>query len=163
MTQNNRKKVKEFFMRVVLQRVKKASVTVEEKIVGEIDKGYLLFLGVSHTDTKEVLKKMMTKISKLRIFADAEGKTNLSIDQVDGNVLVISQFTLYADCKKGNRPSFTNAGGAEIAETLFLDSIEVLKELLGNDKVKAGVFGAEMDIALINNGPFTLVIDSEDL
>ena len=129
--------------------------------VGEIGKGYLLLLGVSNEDNKDIADKMIEKISRLRIFEDENGKTNLSIDQVDGEVLVVSQFTLYADCRKGNRPSFTNAGSPDKANELYEYIVERCKGLF--KKTQHGVFGADMQVSLVNDGPFTLVLDSEEI
>ncbi len=148
-------------VKIVLQRVFEASVKIEEKIVGKIGKGYLLLIGVSNEDTKEIADKMIEKISKLRIFEDEDGKTNLSIDKVGGEVLAVSQFTLYADCKKGNRPSFINAGKPDMAEELYEYILKRCEELFG--KVEKGVFGADMKVSLINDGPFTLVLDSKEI
>lgn len=129
--------------------------------VGEIGKGYLLLLGVSNEDNKDIADKMIEKISRLRIFEDENGKTNLSIDQVEGEVLVVSQFTLYADCRKGNRPSFTNAGSPDKANELYEYIVERCKGLF--KKTQHGVFGADMQVSLVNDGPFTLVLDSEEI
>ncbi len=148
-------------MKIVLQRVKEASVTIEGNKVGEIGQGYLLLLGVSNDDTSEIADKMIEKISRLRIFEDSEGKTNLSIDAVSGEVMVVSQFTLYADCRKGNRPSFINAGSPQLAEELYEYIKEKCKTIFG--KVECGQFGADMKVSLINDGPFTLVLDSKEL
>ena len=148
-------------MKIVLQRVLEASVTVDDKVVGEIGKGYLLLIGVSDGDNKEIADKMVQKIAKLRIFEDADGKTNLSADQVDGEVLVVSQFTLLADCRKGNRPSFTGAGSPALAEELYEYIIEKCGEIFKN--TKHGVFGADMKVSLINDGPFTLMLNSDEL
>jgi D-tyrosyl-tRNA(Tyr) deacylase len=148
-------------MKIVLQRVLEAKVEVEGKITGKIDKGYLILLGVSNSDNKEIADKMIEKISKLRIFEDENGKTNLSIDQVGGSVLVVSQFTLYADCKKGNRPSFTNAGSPSLANELYEYIKSRCTDLFGG--VQCGEFGADMKVSLINDGPFTLVLDSEEI
>lgn len=146
-------------MRVVLQRVSTASVAVDKKIVGEIGLGYLILLGVSNTDGKVQVDKMVDKISKLRIFADENGKTNLSSADVQGEILVVSQFTLYADCKKGNRPSFINAGTPEVANELYEYFVQSCQGKFA--KVAQGVFGASMQIASVNEGPFTLVLDME--
>ncbi len=148
-------------MRFVIQRVDEASVSVEEKVVGRIGKGFLILVGVSETDTEEIADKMLKKALNLRIFDDEEGKTNLSLGQVDGELLIISQFTLYANCRKGNRPSFTEAGGAEQAETLYEYILAHAKEYA--EKVEAGIFGAHMQVSLTNHGPFTIVLDSEQL
>lgn len=148
-------------MRIVLQRVSGASVTVENKVIGEIEKGYVSLVGVSSSDTAELADKMADKISRLRIFPDENGKTNLSISDVNGSILVISQFTLYADCKKGNRPSFVNAAGPRLAEELYEHFIKACAGKF--KKVAHGVFGADMKVSLINDGPFTLVLDSNEL
>ncbi len=148
-------------MKFVLQRVLEAKVDIDGKTVGEIGKGYLLLMGVSNTDTEEIADKMIEKISRLRIFEDENGKTNLSIDNVSGEVLVVSQFTLYADCRKGNRPSFTNAGGPDVAIRLYEHVKSRCKELFG--KVECGEFGADMKVSLVNDGPFTLVLDSNEI
>lgn len=148
-------------MKFVLQRVLEASVMVDGVVTGEIGKGYLLLVGVSNEDTKEIAEKMIEKVARLRIFEDENGKTNLSIDQVDGEILVVSQFTLYADCRKGNRPSFANAGGAVLAEELYeyiLSRCEMLFK-----RTQKGVFGADMKVLLVNDGPFTLVLDSQEI
>ena len=148
-------------MRFVIQRVKEARVCVEGKIIGQIGKGFLLLLGISNTDTQEIADKMVNKLIHLRIFEDENDKTNLSIKDVDGELLVISQFTLYADCRKGNRPSFTNAGNPELAENLYEYIIKKCSEEVPH--VAHGVFGAHMDISLINNGPFTIILDSDEM
>lgn len=148
-------------MRFVIQRVDEASVSVEEKVVGRIGKGFLILVGVSETDTEEIADKMLKKALNLRIFDDEEGKTNLSLEQVNGELLIISQFTLYANCRKGNRPSFTEAGGAEQAEALYEYILAHAKEYA--EKVEAGIFGAHMQVSLTNHGPFTIVLDSEQL
>lgn len=148
-------------MKTVLQRVLEASVSVDNETVGKIGKGYLLLIGISNEDTREIADKMIEKISKLRIFEDENGKTNLSIDQVGGEVLVVSQFTLYADCKKGNRPSFINAGKPDMAQELYEHMLKKCEAIFG--KVEKGIFGADMKISLVNDGPFTLVLDSNEL
>lgn len=150
-----------FDLKIVLQRVKKASVEVEGKIVGSIGQGYLLLLGVSHEDTRQIADNMIEKISRLRIFEDQNGKINLSISQVGGEVLVVSQFTLYADCRKGNRPSFTNAGSPQMAEELYEYMLTRCDELF--QKTQSGVFGADMQVSLVNDGPFTVVLDSDEI
>ena len=148
-------------MKIVLQRVLSAKVEVEEKTVGEIGKGYLLLLGVSNEDTREIADKMIEKVSKLRIFEDSDGKTNLNIDAVEGELLVVSQFTLYADCRKGNRPSFINAGAPQMAEELYEYVLARCQELFRN--TQSGIFGADMKVSLVNDGPFTIVLDSKEI
>lgn len=144
-------------MKVVIQRVNHAAVAVDGKTIGKIGKGLLVFLGVGNEDTKEICDKYIEKISKMRIFEDENGKTNLSINDVEGEVLVISQFTLYADCKKGNRPSFVNAGKPDLASALYEYCIERFKKLI--PVVETGEFGADMKVSLENDGPFTIVLD----
>lgn len=146
-------------MKIVLQRVTEAHVTIDGKVNGKIGKGYVLLLGVADTDTKEIADKMIEKVSRLRIFEDENGKTNLSIDQVDGEVLVISQFTLYADCKKGNRPSFIGAGAPDFANEMYEYVLTRCRELFKN--TQSGIFGADMKVSLTNDGPFTIVLDSD--
>lgn len=148
-------------MKLVLQRVSEAKVEVEDAVVGQISKGYLILVGVSHEDTYEIADKMIEKVSRLRIFEDENGKTNLSIGQVEGEVLVVSQFTLYADCRKGNRPSFTNAGNPALAEELY----EHIKKRCGElfKKTECGIFGADMKVSLVNDGPFTILLDSNEI
>ena len=148
-------------MKIVLQRVLEAKVEIDGKINGEIGKGYLLLVGVSNEDTVEIADKLIEKIARLRIFEDENGKTNLSIDQVDGEVLVVSQFTLYADCKKGNRPSFISAGSPEMAEKLYEHILTKCRELFKN--TQSGVFGADMKVSLVNDGPFTIILDSKEI
>lgn len=148
-------------MKFVLQRVLEAKVTVDGAVTGEIGKGYLLLVGVSNEDTKEIADKMIEKVARLRIFEDDAGKTNLSIDQVGGEILVVSQFTLYADCRKGNRPSFTNAGSPDLAEELYEYILSRCEALF--KKTQKGVFGADMKVSILNDGPFTLVLDSKEI
>ena len=145
----------------MLQRVLEASVKIDGKTAGEIGKGYLLLVGVSNEDNYEIADRLIEKISRLRIFEDENGKTNLSIDDVGGEVLVVSQFTLYADCKKGNRPSFINAGSPALAEEIYEHVLKRCRELFKN--TQCGVFGADMKVSLVNDGPFTLVLDSDQL
>ena len=149
-------------MKLVIQRVTEGSVTVEGKIIGQIGKGYVVLLGVGQEDTEETAKRLADKLVKLRIFSDADGKTNLSLADVDGEVLVISQFTLYADCRKGNRPSFVKAGSPQHAEELYEYLIKKC-ESLTNKRPQTGEFGALMKVHLTNNGPFTMLMDSEEL
>lgn len=148
-------------MKIVIQRVLEAKVEVEGNTTGQIGKGYLLFVGVSNEDNEQIADKMIEKVSKLRIFEDEDEKINLSIDQVGGEVLVVSQFTLYADCKKGNRPSFVNAGSPDMAENLY----EYIKKRCGQlfKNTQCGIFGADMKVSLVNDGPFTIVLDSKEI
>lgn len=146
-------------MRLVIQRVKKASVTIEGNVVGSIDKGLLIFLGVGEGDTRSMVDKYVDKLAKLRIFEDENGKTNLDINDVNGKLMVVSQFTLYADCKKGNRPSFVHAAAPDIANELYEYFKEKCALKFGN--VQSGQFGADMKIELINDGPFTVLWDSD--
>ena len=148
-------------MKFVIQRVKQASVKVEGSVIGEIEKGYLVLIGVSDKDTEADADKMIKKMIGLRIFEDAEGKTNLSLADVGGSLLLVSQFTLYANCKKGNRPSFIEAGAPDKANQLYEYIIEESKKSVS--VVQTGRFGAEMEVSLINDGPFTILLDSEML
>jgi len=145
-------------MRIVLQRVSSAAVTTDNRILGKIGKGLLVLLGVASDDTYEIADKMIDKIKSLRIFADQNGKTNLSSVDICGEILVVSQFTLYADCRKGNRPGFTNAAEPGYANNMYNYFIDKCR---GNFKdVQHGEFGADMSVSLVNDGPFTLVLDS---
>ena len=146
-------------MRIVVQRVAHASVTVDGEVIGSIGKGFLLLVGVSSTDTKEIADKLVDKICKLRIFEDQDGKTNLSLADVGGEMLVVSQFTLYADCRKGNRPSFIYAGSPALAEELYEYVTERCRTHV--EKVEHGRFGADMKVELLNDGPFTILLDSD--
>lgn len=148
-------------MRIVLQRVKRAVVTVEGEVIGKIDQGFLLLVGISNTDNEKIADKMMDKICRLRIFEDENGKTNLSLADVGGEVLVVSQFTLYADCRKGNRPGFTDAGAPQMANALYEYMVRGFGERL--PVVQHGSFGAQMQVHLLNDGPFTLILDSREL
>ena len=148
-------------MRFIIQRVTQASCTVDNQITGKIDNGLCVFIGVSDTDTTKIADKMMSKLINMRIFSDSDGKTNLSLKDVNGQLLLISQFTLYANCRKGNRPSFTDAGNPELANNLYEYCIEQAKQSV--DVVQTGIFGADMQIALNNDGPFTIILDSDDL
>lgn len=147
-------------MRIVIQRVLEAKVEVNKKIIGEIGKGLLILLGVGKDDDKIIADRYIDKLLKLRMFADDRGKTNLSLKDVQGEVMVVSQFTLYADCRKGNRPDFIKAGSAKKAEELYDYFLEQIKDRIGN--VESGEFGAEMKVSLVNDGPFTIILD-EDL
>ena len=144
-------------MKFVIQRVTHAEVAVEGEVIGKIGKGFMVLIGVAQDDTRVIADKMVKKLTGLRIFEDENGKTNLALKDVDGELLLISQFTLYANCKKGNRPSFTQAGDPKKAEELYEYIIkECSKEI---DVVQTGVFGAHMEVALINDGPFTVVLE----
>lgn len=146
-------------MRFVIQRVTEASVTIDGEISGKIGKGYLVLIGVADTDTKEIADKMIRKMIGLRIFEDEQGKTNLSLADVDGGLLLVSQFTLYANCKRGNRPSFIEAGKPDMANEMYEYIIEKCRESV--DEVQTGEFGADMKVQLLNDGPFTILLDSE--
>ena len=148
-------------MKFVVQRVNNASCTVDEKITGKIDKGFLVFIGVSNEDTEEIADKMVKKLLGLRIFDDEAGKTNLALKDVGGSLLLISQFTLYADCSHGNRPSFINAGAPDMAEKLYEYIISKVRR--EGYTAETGIFGAEMTIKLENDGPFTIILDSRDI
>ena len=149
-------------MKFVIQRVTSANVKVDGKVIGAIDKGFMVLIGISNEDTRDIADKMIEKMLKLRIFEDVEGKTNLSLSDVGGAVLLISQFTLYADCKKGNRPSFINAGKPDMANELYEYIISKCKTYDGL-KVERGQFGADMKVSLVNDGPFTIVLDSSEI
>lgn len=146
-------------MRVVLQRVSRASVKVDGQTIGEIGEGFLILLGVSGEDDEAAADRMADKICKLRIFQDSEGKTNLSLADVGGELLVVSQFTLYADCHKGNRPSFIKAGAPEEANRLYEYFVERCRKYV--PKVEHGSFGADMKVELLNDGPFTLILEGD--
>ncbi len=148
-------------MKFVLQRVLNAQVDIDGKTVGKIGKGYVLLVGVSNEDNKDIADKMIEKVARLRIFEDENGKTNLSSEQVNGSILVISQFTLYADCKKGNRPSFIEAGEPKMAEEIYEHIIARCRELFTD--TQTGEFGADMKVTLTNDGPFTIVLDSKEI
>ena len=148
-------------MRALVQCVSEASVTVEGQMEGAIGRGYAILLGVGQGDTEADAERLWRKIAKLRVFEDAEGKTNLSLDAVGGSVLVVSQFTLYANCKKGNRPSFAQAGAPAEAERLYERFVELARADVA--EVATGRFGAMMDVALVNHGPFTLWLDTDEL
>ena len=145
-------------MKLVIQRVNNASVTIDEKIVGKINKGFLVLIGVSNDDTKEIADKMIKKLIGMRIFDDENGKTNLALADVDGELLLVSQFTLYANCKKGNRPSFINAGAPDMANEMYEYKNKKCREMV--KVVETGEFGADMKVKLENDGPFTIVLDS---
>lgn len=149
-------------MKFLIQVVKEASVNVNNLTIGEIDRGLLVFVGISNEDNYEIADKMIKKAVNLRIFADANGKTNLSVNDINGSILVVSQFTLYADCKKGNRPSFINAGAPDHANELYEYIIEHIKIDYGIN-TQTGSFGADMKVNLINDGPFTIMLDSDEI
>ena len=144
-------------MKFVIQKVSQASVSVEGNCVGKIQKGFLVFVGIGKEDTKEIADQYIKKMVQLRIFQDENGKTNLSLTDVGGEVLIISQFTLYANCRKGNRPSFFDAGEPQMAEELYKYIIKKTKETMS--VVESGEFGAIMQVSLVNEGPFTIVFD----
>ena len=148
-------------MRFVIQRVKEASVRVEQEVIGEIKKGYLVLIGVAESDTEQIADKMIKKMIGLRIFEDENGKTNLSLADVGGSLLLVAQFTLYANCKKGNRPSFIEAGAPDKANELYEYIIRECKKSV--PEVQTGSFGAEMEVSLVNDGPFTILLDSDKL
>ena len=148
-------------MRFVIQRVKEACVRVDSETIGEMGKGYLVLVGVSDSDTEQTADKMIRKMIGLRIFEDDNGKTNLSLADVGGSLLLVSQFTLYANCKKGNRPSFIEAGDPEKANAIYEYVIRECKKSVPD--VQTGSFGAEMEVSLTNDGPFTILLDSEKL
>ena len=143
-------------MKAWIQRVTEASVDIDGDRVAEIGRGYLILLGVTHTDTEKTADEIADRICKLRIFEDANGKTNLSIMDVGGSVIVVSQFTLYADTSHGRRPGFSNAARPELAEPLYERVVARIRETIGNDKVGTGRFGAEMKVRLLNDGPFSV-------
>lgn len=148
-------------MKFVIQRVTHAEVEVEQEIIGSIQNGYLVLIGIAEDDNEEIADKLVKKLLGLRIFADENGKTNLSLKDVNGSLLLVSQFTLYADCRKGNRPSFVNAGNPEKANELYEYIIEKCRDEVSD--VQTGSFGADMKITLLNDGPFTIILDSKDL
>ena len=148
-------------MKFVIQRVTEASCTVDGNVTGAIQKGFLVLIGIADTDTTAIADKMIKKLLGLRIFEDADGKTNLSLADVGGSLLLISQFTLYADCRKGNRPSFIGAGAPAEADRLYEYFMDRCRTHV--DKVEHGRFGADMKVSLVNDGPFTLMLDSREL
>lgn len=148
-------------MRFVIQRVLESKVEVDGKTIGEIGQGFLVLIGVTHGDTKETADKMVKKLIGMRIFEDENGKTNLSLERVGGSLLLVSQFTLYADCRRGNRPGFTDAADPEIANDLYEYIISECQKQV--EHVETGEFGADMKVSLVNDGPFTIILDSADL
>lgn len=149
----------EAYMRAVVQRVTQASVSIEGEVVGSCGRGYLVLLGVGRTDTADEVERLWSKIFKLRIFEDEDGKTNLSLNAVDGELLVVSQFTLYADCTRGNRPSFGDAGAPDTSEQLYEQFVERAQRDIAH--VATGKFGANMQVSLVNDGPFTILLDTD--
>ena len=149
-------------MKFLIQRVTEASVSVDGEVIGSIGRGFFVLIGINQEDTEEVADRMIKKLLGLRIFADSEGKTNLDIASVGGELLLVSQFTLYANCKKGNRPSFINAGSPEHARTLYDHIVSRCKEV-GGPVAKTGSFGADMTCRITNDGPFTIDLDSDEL
>ena len=148
-------------MKFVIQRVTQATCVVDKQITGSIEHGYCVFIWVSDNDTRQIADKMIRKLLGLRIFSDENDKINLSIQDVSGSLLLISQFTLYANCRKGNRPSFVEAGKPDFANEMYEYIIQECKKEIAN--VQTGIFGADMKISLVNDGPFTIVLDSDDL
>ena len=148
-------------MKAVIQRVTQAQVQIEGNVVGSIGKGFLILLGVGQNDSEEQVEKLWSKIFRMRIFADENGKTNLSLVDAAGEVLVVSQFTLYADCRRGNRPSFTKAGSPDSANALYERFVERVRRDV--ERVETGEFGADMQVSLQNDGPFTILLDTDEL
>lgn len=148
-------------MKVVVQRVSEASVSIDDEVVGSIGRGFMLLVGVGPNDTEEDVKYVARKVAKMRVFTDENDKMNLSLDQVDGKVLSISQFTLFADTRKGNRPSFTGAANPELGDKLYQAFNQELREVHGL-AVETGQFGADMQVSLVNDGPVTIIVDSAD-
>ena len=148
-------------MRFVIQRVRHASVTIDGEVRGKIEKGFMVLIGIGADDTREIADKLVRKLVNMRIFEDSEGRTNLGLKDVGGELLLISQFTLYADCKKGNRPSFTQAGAPAMAEPLVEYIIDECKKEI--PVVEQGEFGADMKVELLNDGPFTVILDSNEI
>ncbi len=148
-------------MRFVIQVVSSADVKIDGKTNGSIGKGFLVLTGVGSNDDEAIADKMIKKLLGLRIFPDDNGKTNLSLSDVNGELLIVSQFTLYADCKKGNRPSFVKAGAPDKAKALYEYIVAKCREKV--PKVDTGIFGAEMQVSLVNEGPFTIILDSDEI
>ena len=148
-------------MRFVIQRVSEASVSVDGQIIGQIGKGFMVLVGVAQTDTEAIADKLVRKMAGLRIFEDEQGKTNLSLADVGGALLMVSQFTLYADCRRGNRPGFSYAGKPEQANALYEYVLKKAKESV--PVVERGIFGADMKVSLVNDGPFTIILDSDQM
>lgn len=149
-------------MKFLIQRVKNAQVEIDSAVFSQINKGFLVLVGITDSDTKEIADKMIQKLIGLRIFEDENGKTNLSLKDVDGDLLIVSQFTLYADCKKGNRPSFIKSGNPVFAKEMY-DYILDKSEAFYGKTIFSGEFGADMRISLVNDGPFTIMLDSDEI
>lgn len=148
-------------MKFVIQRVKNSKVEIDNNVVGKINQGFLVLIGITYEDTKDIADLMIRKLINLRVFEDENNKMNLALKDINGELLLVSQFTLYADCKDGNRPAFINAARPEIAKPLYEYIIEKCKEQ--NIKVETGVFGADMKVSLLNDGPVTIILDSNEL
>lgn len=148
-------------MKFVIQRVLKADVKVDEKICGKINQGFLVLIGITHNDNEKIAEGMINKLLKLRVFSDENGKMNKSLKDIDGELLLVSQFTLYANCKRGNRPDFLNAAKPDFANELYEFIIDKCKNEIQN--VQTGIFGADMKVELVNDGPVTIILDSEDI
>lgn len=148
-------------MRFIIQRVEQAKLSIEGNVYSQIEHGFLVYIGIRQSDNMEIAEKMIKKLIQMRIFEDENGKTNLSLDQVQGSLLLVSQFTLYADCKKGNRPSFIDAANPDHAIPIYDSIVEACKQAVPN--VQTGVFGADMSIESTNSGPFTIILDSDNL
>lgn len=146
-------------MKFVIQRVKNAQVDIDNKDVAKIDNGFLVLIGITHTDTKDIADYLVKKLINLRVFEDENGKMNLSLNDINGSLLLVSQFTLYADCSSGNRPSFTDAAKPDFANELYEYIIDECKKKI--DKVETGVFGADMKVSLINDGPVTIILEKK--
>lgn len=149
-------------MRFVIQRVSEACVTIDGSLHSSIKQGFLVLIGIEASDTTDIADKLISKLIGLRIFEDEDGKTNLSLDKVDGSLLLVSQFTLLADCKKGNRPSFIRAGAPDMSEKLYDYIVDRCKASYAGT-VESGIFGADMKVSLINDGPFTIIFDSKEM
>lgn len=147
-------------MRLLVQRVSSAQVDVDSKTVGKINNGFLVLIGVTHTDTREIADYLVKKLCNLRVFKDKNSKMNLSIKDVDGELLIVSQFTLYADCQHGNRPSFVNSAKPDMANELYKYFVEKCKREV--EKVETGIFGADMKVSLLNDGPVTIMLEKEN-
>ena len=147
-------------MKLLVQRVSSAKVDVDSKTVGKINKGFLVLIGVTHTDTREIADYLVKKLCNLRVFKDENSKMNLSIKDVDGELLIVSQFTLYANCNDGNRPSFVNSAKPDMANELYEYFVERCRKEVKN--VETGIFGADMKVSLLNDGPVTIMLEKED-